>query len=418
MSDSDFSDSFASDVDLFGFGDDEDYESSAAYSIGGLCPIKLGDVLGTPPRYRVISKLGFGSFSTVWLARDRVLSRTVALKVVKAEQTGQSRELGILQRLVVPASAPSKNPCAIQLLDSFETTSANGVHQVFVTELTVHLLDQPWICSRFRPRVTKDVLRQTVEALAFIHSRGIAHGDLHPANFGLAVPDFDQFSDAAIWEMTDVPETWPLVPTCDVDLNSFPPYICDAMDLGAFLLQYLPKAAAPPYSVRILDFGSAYLVDGSPSPQYKTPAYYSAPEIAFSRASLGKEAYAPWDQRSDIWSLAVTFHNLVGAQGIYDESLMGVTANDIPYFMASLCGEMPDAWRDYIASHEPPSDRTHEDADEIWKEKEEQFAAMGVDDPPGLVKLMRRMLVLDPAKRPTAAELLDDPYFVGKGDKD
>ena len=38
---------------------------------------------------------------------------------------------------------------------------------------------------------------------------------------------------------------------------------------------------------------------------------------------------------------------------------------------------------------------------------------MGVDDPPGLVKLMRRMLVLDPAKRPTAAELLDDPYFVG-----
>ncbi|KAJ7213546.1 kinase-like domain-containing protein [Mycena pura] len=350
-------------------------------------------MLGDPPRYRVISKLGFGSFSTVWLVRDRVLSRTVALKVVEAEQTGHSRELGILQRLAVPPSAPSKDPCAIQLLDSFETTSANGVHQVFVTELVVPILD-PWFLSPFRPRVTKDVLRQTVEALAFIHSRGIAHGDLYPSNFGLAVHEFDQFSDAEIWAMTDVPETWPLVPAFDdhVDPNSFPPY----------------------YSVRILDFGSAYLVDGSPSPRHDTPAYYSAPEIAFSRATLGKRAYAPWDQRSDIWSLAITFHNLVGARGIYDESLFGIDTKYLPHYMVSLCDEIPDAWRDYLASRKYPSDRTpHGHADEIWKQKEEQFTRLGVDNPPGLVKLMRRMLVLDPARRPTAAELLGDPYFVG-----
>ena len=35
--------------------------------------VKLGDVLGDPPHYIVIAKLGFGDYSTVWLARDRVL---------------------------------------------------------------------------------------------------------------------------------------------------------------------------------------------------------------------------------------------------------------------------------------------------------------------------------------------------------
>ncbi|KAJ7194661.1 kinase-like domain-containing protein [Mycena pura] len=357
--------------------------------------------------------LGVGSYSTVWLAWDRLMSRTVALKVVEAKQTGQSKELDVLQRLTVPAPVPSRTPRAIQLLDAFETTSANGIHQVFVTELAVRILD-PWCISPFQPRVTKDVLRQTVEALAFIHSRGIAHGDLYPANFGLAVHGFDQFSDTAIWEMIKTPEIFPLIPysPANVDPNSFPPYVCGTMDLGAFLLKHFPETIAPPLSVRILDFGSAYVVDGSPSPQYKTPVYYSAPEVAFPRAAL--EVDGPWDQRSDIWSLAITFHDLVAAEDMYTD-LMGVSVESLPEFMVLLCGEVPDTWRDYIASRESNSDCqwVPEHTAEHWKEIEERFADLGVDDPPGLVKLMRRMLVLDPAKRPTAAELLDDPYFVG-----
>ncbi|KAJ7433570.1 hypothetical protein B0H11DRAFT_1618964, partial [Mycena galericulata] len=52
----------------------DEYESSQSYAPGGLCPIKLGDSIGpgTPPRYRILFKLGFGSFSTVWLAHDSV----------------------------------------------------------------------------------------------------------------------------------------------------------------------------------------------------------------------------------------------------------------------------------------------------------------------------------------------------------
>ena len=36
-------------------------------SIGGYHPVKIGDVYS---HYRVIRKLGWGHFSTVWLSRD------------------------------------------------------------------------------------------------------------------------------------------------------------------------------------------------------------------------------------------------------------------------------------------------------------------------------------------------------------
>jgi hypothetical protein len=57
------------------FNDAEDYESISRYTLGGLCPIQLGSILGPPqaaPQYRIVGKLGHGAFSTVWLDHDRV----------------------------------------------------------------------------------------------------------------------------------------------------------------------------------------------------------------------------------------------------------------------------------------------------------------------------------------------------------
>ena len=45
-----------------------DVESPHYYRPGGYHPVHLGDVYRE--RYRVIHKLGFGAYSTVWLARD------------------------------------------------------------------------------------------------------------------------------------------------------------------------------------------------------------------------------------------------------------------------------------------------------------------------------------------------------------
>ena len=43
-------------------------ENSPGYKAEDYYPVRLGDILNK--RYQILSKLGFGVFSTVWLARD------------------------------------------------------------------------------------------------------------------------------------------------------------------------------------------------------------------------------------------------------------------------------------------------------------------------------------------------------------
>lgn len=63
-------------------GNEMHVEDLTRYKRNGLHPIILGDILPKPgtcvgnregeSRYRVLLKLGFGAFATVWLARDLV----------------------------------------------------------------------------------------------------------------------------------------------------------------------------------------------------------------------------------------------------------------------------------------------------------------------------------------------------------
>ncbi|KJK67857.1 Eukaryotic elongation factor 5A hypusine DNA-binding OB fold [Aspergillus parasiticus SU-1] len=54
-------------------------ESLEKYKPGGYHPIMIGDMLHG--RYHIVDKLGFGGYSTVWLARDTRLEQYVAVKV-------------------------------------------------------------------------------------------------------------------------------------------------------------------------------------------------------------------------------------------------------------------------------------------------------------------------------------------------
>ena len=63
--------------------DDSEDEGIKEYQVGGYHPVHLGEVL--IERYVIIQKLGWGQFSTVWLAKDMKHGETyVALKVQKS----------------------------------------------------------------------------------------------------------------------------------------------------------------------------------------------------------------------------------------------------------------------------------------------------------------------------------------------
>lgn len=63
--------SYDEEIDQFHFDSLDQVEDMRRYRPGGYHPIKLGDMLASSTsRYRILHKLGHGSFATVWLARD------------------------------------------------------------------------------------------------------------------------------------------------------------------------------------------------------------------------------------------------------------------------------------------------------------------------------------------------------------
>jgi hypothetical protein len=54
------------------------------YTEGGLHPIQIGDSF-QDGRFRILNKLGFGGYSTVWLATDNSRNRLIVLKVLRSD---------------------------------------------------------------------------------------------------------------------------------------------------------------------------------------------------------------------------------------------------------------------------------------------------------------------------------------------
>ncbi|KAI2475014.1 serine protein [Pyrenophora tritici-repentis] len=85
-------------------------------------------------KYRVIRKLGYGSFSTVWLAVSTGTPRYVALKIMAANVELSETELSILQHLSTKAIGDPYSRHVTVLLDEFQHKGPNGKHQCLVFE--------------------------------------------------------------------------------------------------------------------------------------------------------------------------------------------------------------------------------------------------------------------------------------------
>ncbi|KAG0020128.1 SRSF protein kinase 2 [Podila clonocystis] len=175
--------------------EEEDMED---YRRGGYHYISVGDVFHDG-RYVTLRKLGWGHFSTVWLARDTVMNRHVALKVVKSASHYTETavdEIKLLERVVqANPNAPGRK-YVVELLDHFMHRGPNGLHVCMVFEvLGENLLS---VIKRYRHRgipthLVRQIIHQVLMGLDYMHREcGIIHTDLKPENVLVCVDDVEQ----------------------------------------------------------------------------------------------------------------------------------------------------------------------------------------------------------------------------------
>ena len=163
-----------------------------ALQSGGLCPgerqageatldvtatLGPGRVIGA---YRIESELGSGSFGTVFRARDTLLDRTVALKVLRDDNEGAD---GLLNEARAAAALNHPNVCSVHTIDT--STGASMIVMEFVKGQTLsEMLGE----GSLSPVRAAGLARQVASGMAVAHEAGIVHGDLKPGNV-VVTPD-------------------------------------------------------------------------------------------------------------------------------------------------------------------------------------------------------------------------------------
>ncbi|KAL7423508.1 hypothetical protein Q5752_001088 [Cryptotrichosporon argae] len=175
----------------------EDEEDLEDYRPGGYHPVSLGDEFNNG-RYTIVRKLGWGHFSTVWLARDRTTSRHVALKVVKSDghytETALD-EIQLLQRVTSSSLSHAGRCHVVGLVDDFRHVGPNGSHVCMVFEvLGENLLG---LIKRYQHRgvpthIVRQIAKQILLGLDYLHTEcRIIHTDLKPENVLICIEDVE-----------------------------------------------------------------------------------------------------------------------------------------------------------------------------------------------------------------------------------
>ncbi|KAL6710042.1 hypothetical protein ACN47E_009833 [Coniothyrium glycines] len=382
-----------------------DAEPLHRYRVGGYHPIVLGDSFKNG-RYKVLHKLGWGGYSTVWAAKDLRNQEYVALKVSVAEVQGKSCELKVLRALAELNSGETGSRHVMQLLDHFHIEGPNGQHECLVLEFLgpsiTDVLDMRFSDERLPGTLAKLSVQQALVGLAFLHKHGIGHGDLHTRNLAFAIPSLHTLTEAELLEKLRNPEIGTVTRKDGKPLDP---------NVPAYLVRptsYPADESLTQQHIKIIDFGESFSDDDPPDTLH-TPLCIRAPEVIFGEKL---------DHHVDLWSAGCMIFELVVGQPPFD-SIMATPVSVVQQMLDTASDDLPERWQQKWQTMDSAWDgERKENTLQEWLE-EMYFdgvrkADLTREDIVKVGALVRSLLRFEPSARASVHEILQDPWFNDK----
>jgi eukaryotic-like serine/threonine-protein kinase len=161
--------------------------------------VSAGDLIAG--RYELVELIGRGGMSSVWRSHDRLLDRTVAIKVLHEQYTTDEEYVERFRR-EARSVAQLSHPNIVTVIDRGE----EGGRQYIVFEY-VEGENLKQVIERSGPLPVRDALLlalQMARALGFAHDRGLIHRDVKPQNVLLNENGQAKMTDFGIARSVDV----------------------------------------------------------------------------------------------------------------------------------------------------------------------------------------------------------------------
>jgi serine/threonine protein kinase/Flp pilus assembly protein TadD len=154
-------------------------------------------------RFRIEAQVGRGAMGAVFRARDTMLDRVVAIKLIRREFISSPEDLSVVKarfEAEIRAAGRLLHPNIVTLYDASESRGSFYIVMEFIDGKTVKEILRRH--RRLPPERALYIARGICKGLDYAHSQGIIHRDIKPANIMVSVEDEVKIADFGIAKLT------------------------------------------------------------------------------------------------------------------------------------------------------------------------------------------------------------------------
>ena len=148
-------------------------------------------------RYYLVREIGRGSFGTVYVARDPIVDRNIAIKTSNA-RSNSSENKAAEQQFINEARAAGRL-CHPNIVSIFDAGNEGGTAYIAMEYLQGTVLSKLLEGgANFAIDDAAEICRQLADALAHAHKNGVVHRDINPSNIFMLADNQPKIFDFGI----------------------------------------------------------------------------------------------------------------------------------------------------------------------------------------------------------------------------